>query len=165
MWSVGCIMGELVGKKVLFRGSSPIDQMHKILDILGTPPLEDIKGSDEGINFVREYPQRRPQSFSALFPNLCPEGVDLLTKMLQFNHEKRITTEEALRHPYFRDLFDEADIKTCSEIFDFHFEDALNSSVDDQALKRCAYESILAFREQNRKEEKMTSENVQYKHK
>jgi len=163
MWSVGCIMGELFGKKVLFRGNSPIDQMHKILDILGTPLEEDIKGSEEGVNFVREYPYRRPQNFSNMFPHVNAEGIDLLKRMLEFNHEKRITTGDALRHPYFKDLFDEADVKTCSEIFDFHFEDALNA--DDTALKRCAYESVLAFREQNRKEEKMTSENVQYKHK
>jgi len=47
MWSVGCIFAELLCRVPLFRGSSPVDQIKKIIDIVGTPHISDIKGSKE----------------------------------------------------------------------------------------------------------------------
>lgn len=41
-------------------------------------------------------------------------GLDLLTKMLAFDDDKRITVEEALRHPYFDALHDSED-EPCAE--------------------------------------------------
>lgn len=40
MWSVGCIMAELLTGQVLFPGSDHIDQLTRILQIVGTPPQE-----------------------------------------------------------------------------------------------------------------------------
>lgn len=37
IWSLGCIMAELLTKKVLFEGTSEIDQIDKIFKILGSP--------------------------------------------------------------------------------------------------------------------------------
>ncbi|XVF08741.1 hypothetical protein REPUB_Repub07fG0029100 [Reevesia pubescens] len=37
MWSVGCIMAELLAKVPLFKGTTEIDQLRKIFDSLGTP--------------------------------------------------------------------------------------------------------------------------------
>ena len=37
IWSVGCIMGELLTGRVLFRGQGPIEQLNTILSLLGTP--------------------------------------------------------------------------------------------------------------------------------
>ena len=37
MWAVGCIMGELLLREVLFPGTSDIDQLGKIFTIRGTP--------------------------------------------------------------------------------------------------------------------------------
>jgi mitogen-activated protein kinase 7 len=39
IWSVGCIMGELILLRTVFRGLDYIDQLNKIFDILGTPDL------------------------------------------------------------------------------------------------------------------------------
>lgn len=40
MWSVGCIMAELLTGQVLFPGSDHIDQLTRILQIVGTPDQE-----------------------------------------------------------------------------------------------------------------------------
>ncbi len=40
MWSVGCIMAELLTGQVLFPGSDHIDQLTRILQIVGTPPVD-----------------------------------------------------------------------------------------------------------------------------
>ena len=42
MWSVGCIMAELLTGQVLFPGSDHIDQLTRILQIVGTPPVDFI---------------------------------------------------------------------------------------------------------------------------
>jgi serine/threonine protein kinase len=152
MWSIGCILGELLGRKVLFKGNCPVDQMKKIINILGTPEdPNDIKGSEEGIKFVLELPYCRPKDFHTMFPNANSLAIDLLKQMLVFNHEKRITTDQALKHPYFKDLYDERDILVCDKKFDFSFEDHLDD--DSDALKRCAYETIMNFRRMIRQEE------------
>lgn len=40
MWSVGCIMAELLTGQVLFPGTDHIDQLTRILQIVGSPDVE-----------------------------------------------------------------------------------------------------------------------------
>ncbi|KAL6962377.1 Mitogen-activated protein kinase [Sarracenia purpurea var. burkii] len=35
MWSVGCIFAEILGRKPIFPGSNSLDQLRKILNVLG----------------------------------------------------------------------------------------------------------------------------------
>lgn len=37
VWSLGCVFYEILTKRVLFKGESQIDQLHKILAVTGTP--------------------------------------------------------------------------------------------------------------------------------
>lgn len=48
MWSVGCILAELLGSKPLFKGRDYVDQLNQILGILGTPDDQTLNriGSD-----------------------------------------------------------------------------------------------------------------------
>lgn len=43
IWSVGCIMAELILLRPLFRGSDKIDQLKKIFDITGTPEIDSLR--------------------------------------------------------------------------------------------------------------------------
>uniref|UniRef100_A0A3B3TG37 mitogen-activated protein kinase n=1 Tax=Paramormyrops kingsleyae TaxID=1676925 RepID=A0A3B3TG37_9TELE len=43
IWSVGCIMGELLKGKVLFPGNDYIDQLKRIMEVVGTPTPELLK--------------------------------------------------------------------------------------------------------------------------
>ena len=43
IWSVGCILGELIIGKAIFPGKSTIGQVELILDLWGKPKPEDIE--------------------------------------------------------------------------------------------------------------------------
>ena len=38
MWSVGCILGELLGGKAMFPGTSTLNQLSRIYSVIGVPP-------------------------------------------------------------------------------------------------------------------------------
>lgn len=112
MWSVGCIMAELLSKEPLFKGKSEVDQLDKIFRTLGTPNetiwpgVSKLPGSKA--NFVKQpYNLLRKKFPAASFtgsPVLSESGFDLLSKLLTYDPEKRITAEEALNHDWFREV-------------------------------------------------------------
>lgn len=46
----------------------------------------------------------KKRSFSAFFPQMDEQALDLIRKMLVFNPQGRISVEEALKHPYLKDF-------------------------------------------------------------
>ena len=107
MWSIGCIFAEMVNGKPLFTGNTESDQLKKIFEIKGTPNenyASQLKLLPEwGVrdNNFENYPEK---SFKEIFPNLDSEGINLMQKFLHLEPEKRISAEEALKHPFFDDL-------------------------------------------------------------
>ncbi|XP_070695291.1 cyclin-dependent kinase 11B isoform X1 [Pempheris klunzingeri] len=105
MWSVGCIFGELLTQKPLFPGKSEIDQINKIFKDLGSPSEKIWPGYNElpavkKMTFT-EYPYNNLRKrFGAL---LSDQGFDLMNKFLTYCPSKRILSDEALKHEYFRE--------------------------------------------------------------
>lgn len=44
------------------------------------------------------------QPWHVVAPHLCPEGRDLLARLLAYDPSVRISAADALAHPYFRDV-------------------------------------------------------------
>lgn len=94
------------------------------LKLLGSPDdasLEFLR-SDNARRYIRQLPQYRKQKFSTRFPNMLPEALDLLEKMLIFDPNKRITVDEALCHPYLSSLHNINDEPVCPRPFSFDFD-------------------------------------------
>ena len=102
VWSVGCILAELLGGRPFFKGRDYVDQLNQILHILGTPNEETLAriGSPRAQEYVRNLPFMAKRPFPSLFPNANPDALDLLNHMLAFDPSSRISVEEALEHPY-----------------------------------------------------------------
>ncbi|KAG8391121.1 hypothetical protein BUALT_Bualt01G0155000 [Buddleja alternifolia] len=77
MWSVGCIMAELMLKEVLFKGGSELEQLSKIHNVLGAP--SDVASSQYLLRqmFLADTCFRRT-------PRPTELGFDLLSKLLAY---------------------------------------------------------------------------------
>ncbi|KAF7051223.1 hypothetical protein CFC21_059484 [Triticum aestivum] len=104
VWSVGCIFAEMVNQKPLFPGDSEIDELFKIFRVLGTPNEQTWPGVSSLPDYKSAFPRWQAEDLATVVPNLEPLGLDLLSKMLRFEPNKRITARQALEHEYFKDM-------------------------------------------------------------
>uniref|UniRef100_A0A4X2MEP8 Mitogen-activated protein kinase 15 n=1 Tax=Vombatus ursinus TaxID=29139 RepID=A0A4X2MEP8_VOMUR len=105
MWSLGCILGEMLLGRPLFPGTSTLNQLELILAAIPAPNKEEFLtiGSDYSASVLyRMGPRQLLTLDSRLPPTTPPEALDLLQRLLVFDPEKRLTADEALRHPYVR---------------------------------------------------------------
>lgn len=110
LWLVGCMLAAIIYKKEpFFRGDSNNDQLVQIAKVLGTKDLMayvdkyGIKLSDEYDLILGNYP-RKPWSAFTTKENahlVLPEVVDLIDKLLTYDHQLRPTAKETLAHPFF----------------------------------------------------------------
>lgn len=140
VWALGCIFGEMLGRKPLFPGKDFRHQFELIIDYLGNPSEEDIQCIDnESVQeYVRKMSKRVPMEWGQIFPNGTEGALDLLSKMLLFNPEKRISVEDALNHFWLRDIERDDDLRKdiCPEKLDFAFENESNLPyLDRRALE------------------------------
>jgi casein kinase II subunit alpha len=128
LWGVGCILaGLLLRREPLFRGKDNPDQLSKIVAVLGTtdllvymrqfnvpvtPELQAILDRNDQHHAHRQswldlYEQHNQHHHhqhdrsEASRPVPPSDGLDLLDKLLIYNHQKRLTAQQALQHPFF----------------------------------------------------------------
>jgi mitogen-activated protein kinase 1/3 len=149
IWSVGCILGEMLNGRPMFPGRDYHHQLSLILDVLGTPSLEEFYSinSRRSRDYLRAMPFRKRKPFSILYPNASPATLDFLQRSLTFDPKKRMTVEEALAHPYLEAYHDPTDEPSCapipSEFFDF---DLQKEEISREELKQLLYDEISTFK-------------------
>lgn len=119
VWSIGCILVELICGKMLFNTHCSIDHINQMVLCSGPPPREMLQNIDDGTwstyfsdegNLKMENAKVSPVQCSKLeayFPNRehdpkCAHLFDLCTKMLCWDPAQRITADQALQHPVFQ---------------------------------------------------------------
>lgn len=102
MWSVGCILAEMLTGEPLFPGKDYVHQFNLILDVVGTSSVEDYCSIKlpRSRQYIESLTPRSKIPWKAIFPEVSDVALDFLDKLLTFNPNKRITVEEALKHPY-----------------------------------------------------------------
>ncbi|GAA5943831.1 hypothetical protein JCM3775_000202 [Rhodotorula graminis] len=143
VWSVGCILAEMLNGKPLFPGRDYHHQLTLILGVLGTPSLDDFYaiGSQRSRDYLRALPFQKKKPFQTLYPNANPLAIDLLERCLTFNPKKRMSVVDALSHPYLDPYHDETDEPTAPVLPPafFSFD---QQQLDREQLKRLIYDEI-----------------------
>jgi mitogen-activated protein kinase 15 len=151
MWSSGCILGELLGGKPIFPGTSTMNQLDRIMEVCGRPSGTDVDAvqSPFAATMLESLPPGRRKKMSHLFPNASEHAVDLLQKLLQFNPDKRISAEDALRHPYLAQFHNPSDEPSCDHVITIPISD--NTKYTIQEYREKLYGEIVARKKELRR--------------
>lgn len=124
IWSVGCIMAELLTGRTLFPGTDHIHQLNLVMEILGTPSDEFMAKitSESARSYIRSLPPMRRKDLRQVITGANPQAISLLEQMLEIDSDIRITAEKALAHPYLAQFADPTD-EPISAPFDQSSED------------------------------------------
>jgi len=110
IWSLGCMFaGMIFQKEPFFHGNDNYDQLEKITRVLGTAELFEYLEKynielDSQFEGVLGRHSKKPWSKFITNENkhlVSNEALDLLSKMLVYDHAERITPKDAMLHPYF----------------------------------------------------------------
>lgn len=157
IWSVGCIMGEMIRGGVLFPGTDHIDQWNKIIEQLGTPSQEFMSRLQPTVrNYVENRPRYPGYSFDRLFPDVlfpaestdhnrlkASQARDLLSRMLVIDPERRISVDDALMHPYINVWYDETEVNAPAPGPYDHSVDDREHTVDQ--WKELIYKEVMEY--------------------
>jgi casein kinase II subunit alpha len=110
VWSVGCILAGLIFKRQpFFNGEGSDDQLVRIVEVLGSDDLNrylDKYRLKLDKHFNDFLPTGRRQALSRFVTKanrhlVNPEVLDLIDKMLVYDHSARLLPKECIEHPYF----------------------------------------------------------------
>lgn len=103
LWSAGCIVAEMALTKPLFSGTSEIDTIFKIFQLLGTPREDTYPGITSLDHWQPTFPQWKGQSVAPIItrrPELGEEGRLLLCGLLEMHPPSRLSARRAKMHPF-----------------------------------------------------------------
>jgi mitogen-activated protein kinase 1/3 len=133
-------MAEMMGypRTPLFPGQTYLGQLDQIISVLGTPHRDDIMGHEKALNYMKTLPYKSGVDFRQKYPNASHHALDLLSKLLTFNPNKRITVDQALEHPYFANgrIYE-----PLCEKFEFKVDESMTD------FKQIIYDLILRYKQ------------------
>ena len=117
LWGVGCILaGLLFRREPFFRGKDNMDQLGTIIAVLGTADLHsylakfkiDMKPEIRKViakytlrgGKKKEWKQIADESRTASY-SPSEHGLDLLSKLIVYDHTNRLTAKQAMQHAFF----------------------------------------------------------------
>ena len=150
MWSVGCILYELLVGTPLLPGKSTKDMMKMMFSVTGFP---DRKEYNEVKNecriqqidyddLLQEKIKKKKNITQMLAGHTNDEvAIDLLLKLLVFNPKKRLTAEEALEHPYVADFHNPDEEIICDHKIEIPLDD--NNKFSKEEYRQKLYDVVL----------------------
>ena len=158
MWSVGCILFELLVGRPLLPGKSTKEMIVFMFEVTGFPDRKEYDEVKEECEIQIEYDNllseriRRRKTIKQLVSGYCndPVAIDLLGKLLLFNPKKRLTAEEALEHPYVADFHNVEEEIVCVHKIRIPLDDNVKYGQED--YKRKLYDVVLQRKMEIRKQ-------------
>lgn len=106
LWSLGCIFAEMLSLEPLFPGASDIDQIGRILSVLGNLSIDAWPGCVElpDYNIISFGQVENPLGLEACLHNRSADEVILVKKLVCYNPANRATAMELLHDKYFNEV-------------------------------------------------------------
>lgn len=141
LWAIGCILGELYGRKPMFLGQNQMHQITEILQVLGSPSQKLILRNNWNLTLLTKQ-RYKPIDLHRLYPIASHTAIDLLENLIVWDPRQRLTVNEALDHEFFKSIRNVDNEAECKEVFDFTFESTLGLST----MKTVIYQEIESFK-------------------
>lgn len=105
IWSVGCVILEMLNKMPLFIGESSIDHLIEVIKIMGTPTKTQVidMNHDYDLNDYK-FPKVKKREWQKIFPKADLLLIDLIEQIMIYSPKQRLNAAEALAHEYFDEL-------------------------------------------------------------
>ncbi|KAI5073569.1 hypothetical protein GOP47_0011582 [Adiantum capillus-veneris] len=146
IWSIGCIFAEVLTGQPLFPGRNVAHQLDLITDLLGTPSPEAIAKirNEKARKYLSAMRKKPAPQFHQKFPNVDPQAVRLLQRLLAFDANDRPTAEEALADPFFKNLakLEREPYSQPAPKTDFEFE---KKHLTKEDIRGLIYQEILEY--------------------
>ncbi|EPY27973.1 hypothetical protein STCU_01622 [Strigomonas culicis] len=103
VWSVGCIVAEMVLGYSLFRGENSRDQLDKVFYVVGTPTEETWPGVTKLPGYDNTFKIYRVAPLSQRLPDYDKKAAEFIAYLLVANPRNRPTIPNILKHPFLQD--------------------------------------------------------------
>jgi serine/threonine protein kinase len=105
IWSIGCIIGELIKRKPLFPGKSHANQVQLILEVRGysNPTNLGFELTSEAASFLDRKCRYSGKALGGFIPQSSPDALELLETLLDLNPRRRPSAARALQFSYLHD--------------------------------------------------------------
>jgi len=122
----------------------------KSLDV----PLKVIEAIDSpfAATMLESLLRTQPTPLQEMYPHASEDALDLLRKLLHFNPLKRITTEEALNHPYVAAFHNEEEEIICEKVIKIAIDDDHKYSIPE--YRDVLYQQIVTKRKESKRRAK-----------
>eukprot|EP00936_MAST-01D_sp_MAST-1D-sp1_P000041 g41.t1 len=103
MWGAGAVLGEMLAGAPLFAGQNDIDQIYKVLQVLGTPTQESWPGHECLPDYSKiSFPRMGPVGIQFLLGGQLPrKACELVALLLRWDPTHRLCARAALHHTFF----------------------------------------------------------------
>jgi serine/threonine protein kinase len=143
VWSVGCIFAELLLRQPFLPGQDTVSQLKLICETLGKPSLSELDfiTSERTRRFVTTVKPKPKVPMQDIFVKFRSESsaLDLISRMLSFNPNGRITVDEALSHPFMSSLHNPENEPLADFTFSFPFD---NEELSSEVVQELVWEEL-----------------------
>lgn len=153
MWSAGCLIAELYTRRPIFPGKDVKNQIEVVNNIVGKPSKQQLKNipNRRAREFIAGLPETPRSNLAEMMKGACPQAVDLVDKLLQFDPKDRLTAAQSLEHPYVAEFRDEeSEIDADPSLSLESLEPPNEKKLGRDGIRRLMWNEMLKFHPQAR---------------